>query len=592
MRSVIQVHWLSLCAVVIFTYHCTDVQGAANFVGVPSTAAAGDFNSNGIVDAADFAAWRNSVGSGTALPNDGGLGTPIGAAHYDLWKSNFGSMGGGGNTFAFEDPSNWSVTQYDPVPSVGLESRPPGADSIWFAENNTEDIVIVLNDERSGENGTQAMGTFAFGGETGSNDFNSKFTLVLNNSVTLTAIERSGTGEPTGTVNGTRALRLGRENINPLGTTAGGTTETAPWGILLQKAGTLKYVPDVVASSANMDFSRDKPNSAGALYEISGNAVLNLHGAVRLGDRDNGGARTTPGAIFRVRGSNATVNVEDYINESRLGLWDHDNNVDADNPAGVTRMNLGKFVTEFVVDSNGVAPIQVNDELRLGRTEALGDNTEIGYAFLRLKLSEPTTAGTGPLGSGNELVLARFGRLTSLIDLGDPASEIQMGRFFDPDRAGLNSTGTTMLPHAGLWDNGTVRADYAGATYEWTINYFEGAGSAPVESLDNTVVLSNLNIVGTPGDLDGNGGLGASDRALLVNTIAAPPTINIASAQNRFDLNADELVNNLDLVLFDAKFPVAGLAVAVPEPGSGLLAMLGMWIMARVRRIVPQSRLV
>jgi hypothetical protein len=324
-----------------------------------------------------------------------------------------------------------------------------------------------------------------------------------------------------------------------------------------------------------MDFSRDKPNSAGALYEISGEAVLNLAGPVRFGDRDNGGARTTPGGIFRVRGSSATINVDDFINESRLGLWDHDNDVDANNPNGVTRMKLGKFVTEFVLDEGGASPIQVADELRIGREEIIDGITEIGYGFLRLKLSEPTSAGSGALGSGDEIVLFRFGRVTASL----PAfvgSEIAEGRFFDPDRAGLNSSGDSMLPHAGLWNNGTVRADYAGATYEWTINYFEGAGMAPDPSLDNTVVLSNLRITGPPGDLDGNGSLGPSDRTLLISTIAAPPAINIASAQNLFDLNADELVDSLDLAVFDAHFPVTGLglAAAVPEPSSLLLAVL------------------
>ena len=50
----------------------------------------GDFNGNYIVDAADFAVWRDELGSDTALTNDGGLGVPIGNAHYELWKTNFG----------------------------------------------------------------------------------------------------------------------------------------------------------------------------------------------------------------------------------------------------------------------------------------------------------------------------------------------------------------------------------------------------------------------------------------------------------------------------------------------------------------------
>ena len=548
----------------------TSAVAAVNFTGVAAPGAHGDFNNDGLVDAADYTLWRDNLGGGTALSNDGGLGAPVRTAHYDLWNANFGTGGGAGNTFAFENPDNWEVTQYNPPPIVGLESTPPGEDSIWFAEDNAEDIVIVLSDERSGLNGTERMGTLAFGGESGTNDFNSKLTLVLNNSVTLTGIERDGSGEPTAP--GARPLRLGREDVNPIPPLSGGTTEDFPWAILLHKAGTLQYDPAVVSpSSARMDMSRDKPNSAGAIYEISGDAVLNLAGAVRFGDRDNGGSRTTPGGIFRVRGSDATVTVDDFINESRLGLWDHDNNIDADNEVGITRMNLGKFVTEFVLDENGVAPIEVADELRLGRTEDLDGNREVGYAFLRIKLSEPTTAGSGAVGSGEELVLFRADRVSSSIDLGDPSNEVEMGRFFDPDRPGLNSGGTTMLPHAGLWDGQTLIADYAGATYEWTINYFDSADDGTVI---DAVVLSDLTIIGTEGDLDGNGVLDTADRDALLDAIANPPAINIASAQHLFDLNADETVDSLDLGVFDASFSVAGAAAAVPEPVSAMLILL------------------
>ncbi len=540
--------------------------------------------------------------------------------------------GPNGNTFAFEDPTIW-----DPDEGAG-EVAPPGPDNIWFAENNTEDVVVVLSDPRSGgsalgdyntdnvtntadytiwrdNSGSGAslpndnnlptpigadhydlwkgnfgaevslmMGTFAFGGEAEdgtAGDLNKKFTLVLNNSVTLT-----GTETPGGPLD-ERQIRIGRANFNPVGAVSGGTTEDFAWAILLHQAGTLQYEGSIT-SGARMDMSRDKVNSAGALYEISGDAVLNLAGAVRFGDRDNIGNRTTPGGIFRVRGSDASITVDDFINDSRLGLWDHDNIMDSDNPAGITRINLGKFVTEFVLDADGALKIVVNDELRLGRTEDTAGlfQGEQGYAFLRLKLSEPTTAGSGSLGSGDEIVLFEADRLRSSIDVGDPESEIEMGRFFDPDRAGLNSSGTTMLPHAGLWDGGLVTADYAGALYQWTINY---ADSSPDDGvLDDVVVLTDLNITGTPGDLSGNGTLDPTDRQILVDAIAAPPSIAIATAQNLFDLNADELVDNLDLALFDAHFPISAslFASQIPEPSSVALILVASsgLIALRVRR--------
>jgi hypothetical protein len=64
----------------------------------PGTGLDGDFNEDGVVDAADYVTWRKNNGGGTALPNDGGLGTPISQAHYDLWAANFGDSAPGGGS--------------------------------------------------------------------------------------------------------------------------------------------------------------------------------------------------------------------------------------------------------------------------------------------------------------------------------------------------------------------------------------------------------------------------------------------------------------------------------------------------------------
>jgi hypothetical protein len=55
----------------------------------------GDYNRNGVVDAADFVVWQENVGTiaGT-LPNDTAGGT-IGQAQYDLWQSSFGATSSG-----------------------------------------------------------------------------------------------------------------------------------------------------------------------------------------------------------------------------------------------------------------------------------------------------------------------------------------------------------------------------------------------------------------------------------------------------------------------------------------------------------------
>ncbi|MEO7403125.1 MAG: hypothetical protein ABIU95_05595, partial [Burkholderiales bacterium] len=53
-------------------------------VGVPIKIATGDFNQDGLVDAADYVVWRKRLGT-TYLPND-----------YNAWRAHFGDTGSGG----------------------------------------------------------------------------------------------------------------------------------------------------------------------------------------------------------------------------------------------------------------------------------------------------------------------------------------------------------------------------------------------------------------------------------------------------------------------------------------------------------------
>ena len=62
----------------------------------PAAGLPGDFNSDGKVDAGDYVTWRKNNGTSNALANDNGLGTPIGVAHYNLWRANFGNPPGAG----------------------------------------------------------------------------------------------------------------------------------------------------------------------------------------------------------------------------------------------------------------------------------------------------------------------------------------------------------------------------------------------------------------------------------------------------------------------------------------------------------------
>jgi len=61
----------------------------------------GDYNENGVVDAADYTTWRNNLGTANALPNDP-LGGTITQAQYDQWKAHFGesNLGSGSGQLA------------------------------------------------------------------------------------------------------------------------------------------------------------------------------------------------------------------------------------------------------------------------------------------------------------------------------------------------------------------------------------------------------------------------------------------------------------------------------------------------------------
>lgn len=70
------------------------ITGIVEYYSTPGVA--GDYNSNGIVDAADYVVWRDNLGKSVTLPNDSTPGT-VTQADYTLWKTNFGSMAGSGS---------------------------------------------------------------------------------------------------------------------------------------------------------------------------------------------------------------------------------------------------------------------------------------------------------------------------------------------------------------------------------------------------------------------------------------------------------------------------------------------------------------
>jgi hypothetical protein len=80
------------------------------FGAAPPPILAGDYNDDGVVDAADYVVWRKAITVGGTLANEtASLGT-IDQADFDAWRANFGAMAGNGS----------QVTPAVPEPSAGM----------------------------------------------------------------------------------------------------------------------------------------------------------------------------------------------------------------------------------------------------------------------------------------------------------------------------------------------------------------------------------------------------------------------------------------------------------------------------------------
>jgi hypothetical protein len=63
------------------------------YVGDAPDVLAGDYNDNGIVDAADYVVWRKALVSGSGLPNETASVGVVDTEDYAAWRANFGADG-------------------------------------------------------------------------------------------------------------------------------------------------------------------------------------------------------------------------------------------------------------------------------------------------------------------------------------------------------------------------------------------------------------------------------------------------------------------------------------------------------------------
>jgi hypothetical protein len=69
----------------------------------------GDYNRNGVVDAADYTRWRDTLGQIVAMGTgaDGDLSGKIGPGDLTIWLANFGDAAAGGGSVTVPEPACW-----------------------------------------------------------------------------------------------------------------------------------------------------------------------------------------------------------------------------------------------------------------------------------------------------------------------------------------------------------------------------------------------------------------------------------------------------------------------------------------------------
>lgn len=92
-----------------------------------STGVAGDYNHNGVVDAADYVVWRKTLGqTGAGLAADGDNNGTVNSADYAIWRGNFGLSGSGagvGNSATVPEPATISIVALSLMGIIGWRKR-------------------------------------------------------------------------------------------------------------------------------------------------------------------------------------------------------------------------------------------------------------------------------------------------------------------------------------------------------------------------------------------------------------------------------------------------------------------------------------
>ncbi len=85
----------------------------------------GDYNNNGVVDAADYTVYRDNLGADSSVLQNNRIDGPVGAEHYSQWRNNFGATRGASAaaSAAVPEPAAWTLGAALAIAATATRSR-------------------------------------------------------------------------------------------------------------------------------------------------------------------------------------------------------------------------------------------------------------------------------------------------------------------------------------------------------------------------------------------------------------------------------------------------------------------------------------